>query len=155
MNKRQRQLKEVLREEKKIYIKWNTRPTQYDSSMIEKAQKYVKKCVEDNEIPYLEELALSLGVSEWTLKNWEMSNPEFSEVFKLLKTTQKLDIKRKALTERVNPGIAKLLLSAEHDVVERVRSEVVADVKLEQQFSPEQEAKIRRGFLQVMEEATK
>lgn len=135
------------------------RPTKYGKGVITKAVKYLEKCSAEKKTPFLEEFALQLGISEKTLTNWSTTHEDFTETYQMIKTVQKLDLKRRALANKIVPVIARLLLSAEHDVVERIKKEVSGvdggAIQVEQTFSPEQEEKIRQGFLKVMEEATK
>lgn len=107
------------------------RPTKYTSRTIGKTRAFIKKCLDEGRTPFVEELALEFGVSDRTLYNWahpaDGIDNEFSEIYEILKTVQKLDIKKKSLLGKYESPIAKLILSAEHNVVERVKKEVTGE----------------------------
>lgn len=110
---------------------------------IEKMRKYIRKCIDKGVPPFLEEFALSLGVSYDTLRNWSLDDtkPEFAEMYHILLTVQKLDLKRRSLSGEYMSPIARLLLSAEHNVVEKVKQEVTGEdgkpLEIEEKLSPE------------------
>ena len=119
--------------------------TKYTHRTIPKTRAFIQKCIKEDRTPFLEELALELGVSGKTLYNWAYPKDgianEFTEIYDLLQTVQKLDIKRKALVGKYESPIAKLILSAEHNVVERIKKEVTGNegeaIQVESKLSPE------------------
>ncbi len=94
------------------------RPTKYDSQILAKARKYVKTCQNSNEMPFIEELALKLDVSDDTIVEWMKSHDEFSATVKRLKMLQKLHLKKGALEKRLHPSLAVFLLKANHGMTE-------------------------------------
>jgi MoxR-like ATPase len=120
--------------------------SKYTKKVPSKTKTYLRECIKQGKTPFLEELALRFGVSDRTLYNWaypkDGSENEFTKLYELLKTIQKLDIKKKALIGTYENPIAKIILSAEHNLVERVRKEVTgADgepMRVESSLSPEQ-----------------
>lgn len=129
---------------------------------IKTMREYVTKCSIEEKTPYIEEAALLMGVSDVDLREWaEVDSKvgrDFRRWYQNLFAMQKFDLKRKALKGRYNSKVASLLLSAEHNVVERIKKEVSGpegeSLKVEHQFSPEQADKIREGVQSLVEEVT-
>ena len=111
--------------------------------VIGKMRKYLNECIQKRKTPFAEDFALRLGVSFVTLWKWahDDTKPEFAEWYEILMTVQKYDLKKKSLTGEYVSRIANLLLSAEHNVVERVKKEVSGEdgrpIEVEQKLSPE------------------
>jgi hypothetical protein len=101
------------------------KPSAYGKKMYLKMRKYIKDCIDAGKTPWIEGFALSVGVSDRTVYNWSQAegNEKFKEIYDLLKTVQKLDIKEKSLEGVYENPIAKIILSAEHNLVERVKTE--------------------------------
>lgn len=115
------------------------RPTKYSAKIIPQLEVYLNDCVDEYEewhktrgeksdtfertlnvkLPTYEGLALHLGVNTDTLMEWKDVHPEFSVSLKRLKELQKKVLMEKSLSGEYNPTIAKLILSANHDVVEK------------------------------------
>ena len=129
-----------------LKISMPKRPTKYTERTPGKVREFIKKCIDEGRTPFAEELALELGVSSRTLRKWaypaDGTTNDFTEIYEILMTVQKLDIKKKALLGKYESPIAKLILSAEHDVVERFKKEVTGEdggtIKVETALSPEQ-----------------
>jgi len=142
-----------------LKIQMPGRPTKFTSRTPGKAREYLKQCVEQSKTPFAEEFALQLGVSGRTLRNWahpaDGSTTDFTEIYDILMTVQKLDIKKKALLGKYESPIAKLLLSAEHDVVERFKKEVTGTdgdpIKVEQSLSAEQLKDYQKTITDIFE----
>lgn len=136
------------------------RPTKFSTRTVGKARAYVKKCIDEGRTPFAEEFALQLGVSGRTLRNWahpaDGSETKFGEIYDVMMTVQKLDIKKKALLGKYESPIAKLLLSAEHDVVERFKKEVTGkdgeSIKVETAMTPAQRAEAAKAITKVFED---
>lgn len=126
-----------------LKINMPNRTTKYTSRTIGRTRAFIKKCVDEGRTPFAEELALELGVSGRTINNWanDEHKQDFGEIYQILKTVQKLDIKKKALLGLYENPIAKLILSAEHNVVERQKKEVTGEdggaIKVERAMTPE------------------
>lgn len=142
-----------------LQISLPKRPTKYTFRTPLKTREYIKRCIENGKTPFAEELALELGVSGRTLRNWahpaDGSTTGFTEIYEILMTVQKLDIKKKALLGKYESPIAKMILSAEHDVVERFKKEVTGEdggaIKLESSISPEQRKEISDEITKIYE----
>lgn len=135
------------------------RRSKYTSrGVITKLKKYLRKCIEKQETPFVEHFALLLGVSDRTLYNWSIDKekPEFHEWYAILKTIQKLDLKRKALSGLAVSKIASLILSAEHNVVERVKREIANEdgkpFVIEQALSPEDRKRYSKKITELFNE---
>lgn len=78
-----------------------------------------------NTIPWVEELALLLDISDVTLVNWtqklddndELEHPDLVTAYAKLKSLQKLRLKQRAIG-RFNPHGALYLLNADHKVIQ-------------------------------------
>ena len=115
------------------------RPTKYTSSMNSKVDKYLTGCVDKIEdyhktqglqsntfdrlvhvkLPSVEGLAEYLGVARSTIFKWAEEQPEFSDSLEKLVEKQKKLLIENSLGGHYNPTIAKLILSANHDMVEK------------------------------------
>jgi hypothetical protein len=93
------------------------RPTKYKSSYCN-ADKYFKHCKEEKEIPTVCGYAIFLGVSERTLREWRKEHEEFSPTLRVLMSLQKQALINKGLKNEYNSTITKLMLSANHDMIE-------------------------------------
>lgn len=94
------------------------RPTKYDEGVLNKARAYVQRCQNDKEIPFIEELALTLDVNDDSIVEWAKLHDEFSATVKKLKLLQKLRLKRGALEKWLHPSISIFLLKANHGMSE-------------------------------------
>lgn len=94
------------------------RPTKYSDYILTKAQGYVSNCQDAKEMPFIEELALQLDVSDDTIVEWSKEHNEFSATVKRLKMLQKLHLKKGALEKRLHPSLSIFLLKANHGMSE-------------------------------------
>ena len=103
------------------------RPTDYNETIIPRAEKYLSESVPQNmKIPTIEGLALYLDVARRTIYDWKAKYPEF------LHTLEKLEMLQKEyLTEtgifggkEINANIVALFLKANHGMVETERHEI-------------------------------
>ena len=88
------------------------RPTKYSPDVLKKAQKYVQECQSEKQMPYIEELALELSVSDDTLVEWSKKYKEFSATLGTLKLLQRLGLKRGALEKKLQSNVAMFLLKS-------------------------------------------
>ena len=95
------------------------RPTKYSAEALKKAQNYIQKCRKCNRMPFIEELALELGVNDDTLVEWGEKHSEFSATLGHLKLLQRLALKRGALERKLQPNIAIFLLKVNHGLNEK------------------------------------
>lgn len=124
------------------------RPSKYDPSFIAEADKYIKESQDEEvqelvglsakgtelykkklkvNIPTIESFAVRLGVNKTTLYEWAKDNEEFSNALSRIKTEQQKRLMNSGLSGDYNPTIAKLVLSANHDM--REKSDVTSDEK--------------------------
>jgi hypothetical protein len=87
--------------------------------MLESAHAYTEKCWKNQQIPFVEELCLELGINDDTIVEWAKEHEEFSATIKRLKTLQKLHLKRDALEKRTHANMAIFLLKANHGLDEK------------------------------------
>jgi hypothetical protein len=94
-------------------------------------------------IPWIEELALKLGVDDYTFTLWakkekkgektegeeiELEHPELSGAYDILKTLQKLRLKQRSIG-RFNPHGSLYLLNADHKVIQTNKNVLANDEK--------------------------
>lgn len=99
------------------------RPTKYNEQVLIKAQSYVLRCENEQQMPFIEELALELGVNEDTVVEWAKIHDEFSAAVKRLKMLQKLYLKKGALEKKLHPSLTIFLLKANHGMNEEEKAE--------------------------------
>jgi hypothetical protein len=93
------------------------RPTKYQDTYPQIALDYLKACENGNKVPWLEELAMLLGVSEDSLQRWVKANSEFCGAIARIKDYQRLCLIKAGL--RDNPGrMAMFLLKTVHGMRE-------------------------------------
>lgn len=115
------------------------RPTEYKEEYIEKAQEYLAECTDQvtefhktrgeksdtyerlvhPDLPTHEGFARYIGVATKSLYNWAEEHPLFLQALDDIKDTQKQMLIKGGLSGDYTPMIAKLILSANHDMVER------------------------------------
>lgn len=90
------------------------RPTIYDSKILTKSLKYLSSCRDtknDVNLPTVEGLGLSLGVSRSIMYEWKESHDEFSDILEEIMREQGKRLINKGLSGKYNSTIAKLILS--------------------------------------------
>ena len=103
------------------------RPTKYNKELLEKAKNYlVVYETLDQVVPTIEGLSLYLEISRETLYRWieEDDKVEFSYTVKQITRTQKQVLINKGLDNKFNASITKLLLGANHSVIEKTQQEL-------------------------------
>lgn len=111
------------------------RPTLYNENTVERAQQYLsdardsydevtKNIVVD--LPSVEGLALYLGVSRDTLYEWSRVHPDFSDTLATIKAKQRKVLIDKGLSGDYNSVIAKLVLSSNHGMSEKVETDITS-----------------------------
>ena len=125
------------------------RPTKYSDSILEKAQVFLKECVDEIEewhktrgeksnsferithvnLPTVEGLAIYLKVHRDTLYEWSSKHKEFSDTLEQLSQLQRDVLTKKALSGEYSPIIAKLLLSSNHGMAEKTETDITSGGK--------------------------
>jgi hypothetical protein len=115
------------------------RPTKYNKGVVKTAYDYINSCVDQYynyqkgfgatntferrvsvNFPTREELAMRLSIHIDTLIEWEKKYQEFSEALAFLDQKQKIMVLKGSMNGDYNPMIAKLMLSANHGMKERI-----------------------------------
>lgn len=96
------------------------RPTKYEESFIQEVDVYIEKDIAKGDLPTVYGLALHLNVNRDTLFEWAKVYPDFSDSLKKLNDIQANNLINKGLKNEYNSTIAKLMLSANHGMKERV-----------------------------------
>ena len=122
------------------------RPTKYSSKVQKDAEAYLESCQDEYEewhktrgeksdtyerylkvdLPSVEGLALELKVHRDTLYEWASKHDEFSDTLERLNQLQKKILTNKALAGHYNPVIAKLMLTVNHDMIEKKEVDVTS-----------------------------
>ena len=117
------------------------RPSEYDKEYILKVDDYLRSCVDTNEpvlsyitekgnerysgtrlivnIPTIEGFAQYLKVSKKSLYNWAEKDIDFLHALEKIEDEQKKRLISKGLSGDYNSTIAKLILSANHNMREK------------------------------------
>jgi len=90
------------------------RPTKYSEEMMKKAKLYVARCQKEEKIPYIEELALILGINDDTIVEWSKIHKDFSATMKDLRMLQKLRIQDGSLNKQLQPSTSIFMLKSNH-----------------------------------------
>ena len=89
------------------------RPTKYQDDYPQIALDYLEECKKGNKIPWLEEVAVRLGVTEMTIWRWYKAKEDFCYAVDKIKQYQKFTLMNVGL--RDNPGkMAIFLLKTVH-----------------------------------------
>ena len=99
------------------------RPTKYNSKTPTLAHDYIDECEAQNQIPYIEELALNLHVDDETLLEWAKKYTDFSAALKRLKIRQRICLYRATMQKNSATG-AIFQLKVNHDKIEINRNEL-------------------------------
>lgn len=97
------------------------RPTKYTENNVRTVNKYLKKCVAHDMIPYIEDVAIQLDVNDDTINEWSKLYEDFSATIKRVKLLQRKRLMEMGLHGKVNPSMAIFLLKANHDMIETQR----------------------------------
>ncbi len=115
------------------------RPTKYTVSMCTKVDEYLAQCKDSEgtfhktigeksdsydriltvDLPTIEKFADYVDVNKTTLYEWKEKHPAFSNALGKILDEQKTRLVDNALAGHYNATIAKLILSANHDMVEK------------------------------------
>ncbi len=100
------------------------RPSEYKPEYVEKVDEYIQLSLKQNktttELPTLVGLAIYFDKVVNTLKNWGKEHPEFLTALKKLQAYQKRELINRGLLGTYNSTIAKLILSSNHMMTERI-----------------------------------
>lgn len=116
------------------------RHTEYKAEYVGLAQQYLESCVDtyidgkiDVNLPTIEGLALFLHVSRASVYVWADENPDFADTLQEILAKQKQKLVNSGLAEKYNSTIAKLILSANHNM--REKTDLTSDDKPIQQIT--------------------
>jgi hypothetical protein len=104
------------------------RPSKYDPSFVQKVDEYLTKCKDKKigmrglevKLPKREGFAIFLRVTRQTLDNWSKEHPEFFDALSKIDLEQKERLINSGLSGAYNPTIAKLVLSANHGMADKI-----------------------------------
>ncbi len=95
------------------------RPTKYKEEYCN-LTPYLDSCKESGDLPSICGYAVFLEVAENTVSGWGKVHEEFLRSLKKLLAISKQDLMNKGLTSTWNSTIAKLILSSNHNMRERI-----------------------------------
>lgn len=106
------------------------RPTEYKKEYIAKASEYLEIC-QDNQadnklkvkLPTIEGFARFIGVNKTSLYEWEKKDEEFSNALDNIRQEQQQRLINSGLSGEYNSTIAKLILSSNHGMSEKMQQE--------------------------------
>lgn len=110
------------------------RPSEYSEEYIDKVDHYLAQC-EDTltergklqvRLPTIEGFSIYLGVSKKSLYNWRDKHPDFLHALEKIETEQKERLLNMGLSGDYNPTIAKLVLSANHNMREKTEQDITS-----------------------------
>ena len=93
---------------------------------MKKARTYLALCDNENKLPTLGGLALLINVSERTIHYWK-DDPKFKDIYERVIDTQKETLIQKGLRDQYNPTITKLMLSSNHDMADKTKTDHTSD----------------------------
>lgn len=108
------------------------RPTEYKEEYIDMAEHYLADC-EDTvtergkiqvRLPTTDGFARFLGVARSSLYLWEKSHPDFSDALDKIRNEQQERLVNMGLSGDYNSTIAKLVLSANHNMREKTDTDI-------------------------------
>lgn len=95
------------------------RPSKYTVNTIPKAKKYTEKCLSSNQLPTIEELAITLGTGTRTLYDWQEDYPDFSQTMDALRDAQRYLLIKNGLNSTYSTQFSMFLLRAIHGLNDR------------------------------------
>ena len=90
------------------------RPSKYSRKIVKKANKYLLKCIENDELPTLQKLALLLGISTRTIYLYRDEHDEFMHTVEQIQNLQIDMLIQKALNNEYSASMATFLLKSIH-----------------------------------------
>lgn len=91
------------------------RPTKYKKEFIKEAEKYLDECENARKVPFLEEFAGRIGVSQDSVKRWTEANEDFCGAIERIKDYQRMALITLGLK---SPAMLIFLLKANHGMIE-------------------------------------
>ena len=91
------------------------RPTKYQHKFIKEAEIYLQECKTARKVPFIEEFAGQIGVSEDSVKRWTEANEDFCGAIDRIKDHQRLTLMTLGLK---SPAMLIFLLKANHGMIE-------------------------------------
>jgi len=113
------------------------RPTKYRPEYCD-LTKYLAHCEKKNYLPSKCGLSAYLGVDEDTLTSWGKKYPDFLGALKIVMVIEKRTLTDKGLLGLYNSTIAKLILSANHGLMERLDTTTGGEKIQQEQLTIEQ-----------------
>lgn len=95
----------------------------YNNTIVGKVEKYYKEV----EIPFVEEIAEILDVSDQTIVDWCKKHPEFKVVYDRLIRKQKLQLLKGSMNRDIATAGAIFQLKANHGLIESEKRIVAGD----------------------------
>lgn len=95
------------------------RPTKYKVEFVD-LTNYLKHCKAKGDLPSKCGYAVYLRIAESTIQEWGKKHKDFSVSLRALLTISKQTLMNKGLKGKYNSTIAKLILSSDHGMTERL-----------------------------------
>jgi len=97
------------------------RPTKYKDEFVKAAEDYLDECRANKRVPWLEELAARLDVTEQTIWNWTKEREEFFDAVDKIKDHQRMALKTLGLK---SPHVITFLLEANHGMMRTEKRQI-------------------------------
>jgi len=108
------------------------RPSEYKEEYINKVDEYLKETTDTFingkvyvQLPTIEDFARYIDVNKTTLYEWEKKHAIFSNALEKIRDEQRRRLLNNGLSNTYNSAIAKLILSANHNMREKTALEVI------------------------------
>jgi hypothetical protein len=122
------------------------RPTEYSKDILKRTETYLESCVDDVEefhktrgdksdsydrlvivnLPTIEGLSLFLKVARSSIYLWKEQHKDFSDTLDVLLALQKQKLINGGLSGEYNATIAKLVLASNHDMRDKVDTDMTS-----------------------------
>jgi hypothetical protein len=110
------------------------RPSKYDPKYILSVDEYLETRKDEIDykgnktvrLPMIETFALFIGVNKTTLYEWESRHEEFSNALDKIRIEQQERLLNNGLSGAYNSAIAKLVLSANHNMREKSDTDITS-----------------------------
>jgi len=96
-------------------------PTDYSEEKHQIAKDYLQRCIDNGEIPFVEQLAFFLDVARSTVYEWVDTHTEFSDTIKKIKDLNLFMLQKNSLLGVYNPASAIFQMKANHGMMETVK----------------------------------
>lgn len=125
------------------------RPSDYSEDKLTLTKKYIDDCIAEEDIPFVEQLAVKLDTSKQTVYSWADKHPEFLDAIKRIETIQLFLLQKGSLIGKYNPTSAIFQMKANHGMIETEKKIQEHIIKYEELDDDQLNASIRQKAAEV------